>query len=615
MESANKKHVLGGAGKRSINFALVWMVILMACFAVIRTVYLSADPPAAEISPYVSAFHNDEGWYVHNAVNRILFGKWELGNYNLYLYIPGYTLIQWVTFYLFGVSPATARLMNVLLSLLSIFLIWASLKGNVEDRVGLWAMAFCGFNFIFTMYNRTVLVVTTIIFPLMLSFYFLMQARRTRDIVFAGLAAASSFYIRISGLYFGAVVSLAMIIDLFLCDPGERREKWNKLWIFIGSFLAGIAVFFLIWVFPRYTEWFALLEHHFVGHVNPSRLFTNIIWLFRLNFFHRSPVVSSLAFLYMAVTGYRILFLRSRMRLMELIVFCWVLIPFIMLCLSDYHPHRYMIIFFPAMAMAAALFLEGVDRWELKRLRIGPIGFLYLGAVILIPAISVAWLESCRVFAEAVANVLGGDFNSIPPFSETFQRMFWAVIWVLVTILVFALAIKLVRKFAGKRLSSGFILAFMMLTIMAGFNLPPYLTWAGSPKYSIVETARAVEALVEKDEIIYGHFANTLTMENNHPSVFLKDELESTEGFFQTLKIRYAIFMCQSRLLKKQEEYPEIFGGAELLETFDIMNNPWCGDKAYLYRLHPFYIGNRSTHEMSLQAGEDTVAYMRRSNP
>jgi 4-amino-4-deoxy-L-arabinose transferase-like glycosyltransferase len=589
MEWKNDKPILTGSRENTKNHTLVWAATLMVCFAVIRTIYLSADPPAAEISPYVSAFHNDEGWYVHNAVNRVLFGKWELGNYNLYLYTPGYTLMQWVAFYLFGVSPATARGINVLLSLLSIFLVWASLKGVVENRIRLWAMAFCGFNFIFTMYNRTVLVVTTITFPFMLAFYFLIQARKTRDIVFAGLAVALSFCIRISGLYFGAVVSSAMVLDLILSEPGERREKWKRLGIFIGSFLSGVAIFLLVWVLPRYTEWSSLLSHHFVGHVQPSTLVTNIIWLFRLEFFRKAPVVSSLAFLYMAVTGYRIIFLHSRMRLLELLVFCWILIPFIMLCLSDYHPHRYMINFFPAMAMASALFLEGVDRWEWMRFRIKPLGFIYLGIAILIPAFNVAWVEACKSFSRAIAVALWGDFPLTPPFSESYQTMFWAVTWVLGALLFFSLAISMVRRFITRRFSSGIILAFMMWIIFAAANLPPFLDWVEFPKYTVVETARKVEALVGENDIIYGAFANTLTMENRHPSVFLIDELDSTRDFFRKLNIRYAIFFSPEVLQKHQHKYPEIFDEAELMEAFDIMRNYWWEDKVYFYQLYPFY--------------------------
>jgi hypothetical protein len=79
-------------------------------------------------------------------------------------------------------------------------------------------------------------------------------------------------------------------------------------------------------------------------------------------------------------------------------------------------------------------------------------------------------------------------------------------------------------------------------------------------------------------------------MENNRPSVFLIHELASSGEFFRKLKIRYAIFLSKERFLEDKKIYPEVFNGAELVESFKIMRSHWTGDRAFLYRLHPAYL-------------------------
>ena len=87
----------------------VWL-LLIAGFAALYTLHLSADFP--NHTPWYSdwAKYTDEGWYGNAAIRAHLFGSWYLpGDFNPAPAVPVWPFVEWVLFFFTGVTVQAAR--------------------------------------------------------------------------------------------------------------------------------------------------------------------------------------------------------------------------------------------------------------------------------------------------------------------------------------------------------------------------------------------------------------------------------------------------------------------------------------------------------------------------
>ena len=87
----------------------VWLV-LIAGFAVLHALHLSADFP--NHTPWFCdwAKYTDEGWYGNAAIRAHLFGNWYLpGDFNPAPAVPVWPFLEWVLFFFTGVTLPAAR--------------------------------------------------------------------------------------------------------------------------------------------------------------------------------------------------------------------------------------------------------------------------------------------------------------------------------------------------------------------------------------------------------------------------------------------------------------------------------------------------------------------------
>ncbi len=87
----------------------VWLACI-AGFACLHAVHLGADFP--NHSPWYSdwAKYTDEGWYGNAAIRAHLFGHWYLpGDFNPAAALPAWPFLEWLLFFITGVSIEAAR--------------------------------------------------------------------------------------------------------------------------------------------------------------------------------------------------------------------------------------------------------------------------------------------------------------------------------------------------------------------------------------------------------------------------------------------------------------------------------------------------------------------------
>ena len=90
-----------------------WLLVI-AAFAVLHVLHLSADFP--NHSPWFNdwAKYTDEGWYGNAAVRAHLLGHWYMaGDFNPAPAVPVWPFLEWILFFFTGVSMVAARALAV----------------------------------------------------------------------------------------------------------------------------------------------------------------------------------------------------------------------------------------------------------------------------------------------------------------------------------------------------------------------------------------------------------------------------------------------------------------------------------------------------------------------
>ncbi len=113
----------------------VWAVLLLlAAAALPRLIALAADPaPDRDIE-----FLYDEGLWLHNARNHVLFGAWVLDEQHAALGVtPLYTAVLALVYRVLGVGFAQTRLLAGLSGILTVLVLYAALRARVGLRQAL----------------------------------------------------------------------------------------------------------------------------------------------------------------------------------------------------------------------------------------------------------------------------------------------------------------------------------------------------------------------------------------------------------------------------------------------------------------------------------------------
>jgi hypothetical protein len=110
-------------------------------FAVLHALDLRADFP--NHSPWIFdwAKYTDEGWYGNAAIRAHLFGNWYVaGDFNPAVALPVLPFLEWVLFFVTGVTPQAARGLAVAFFFVNLLLSYLLLRARGPHWAGLLAM-------------------------------------------------------------------------------------------------------------------------------------------------------------------------------------------------------------------------------------------------------------------------------------------------------------------------------------------------------------------------------------------------------------------------------------------------------------------------------------------
>src|SRR5688500_5796187 len=133
------------------RFVVTGLLIALALGAVLRVLWLTADPPTHAT---VGIVWHDEGAWVHNARNRALWGAWRTDEWNPMFVAPVFTGLEYLAFSAAGVGTWQARSVSVIAGLASVLLLAVGLRSCSTRRAAAIAAALLATNYVFVMWNR-----------------------------------------------------------------------------------------------------------------------------------------------------------------------------------------------------------------------------------------------------------------------------------------------------------------------------------------------------------------------------------------------------------------------------------------------------------------------------
>jgi len=239
-----------------LNKKLSTLVVFFIIFAIpiiLRFIALDADQPADYLSGISEA---DEGVWPHNARNKILYGVWVTDKWNPIFMVPFFTLIQYVFFYLFGVGIVQARLVSVVFSILSLLMLYKSLKMAYNKKIAMLATFMMSYNIFYFMFSRSALIETPLMFFMITAFYFWVKSLK-KPIYFFPLVVTLflAFLTKTTSIMF--VLGVVFCFAFYLFNQFKIKNKGdfrNSLFYFSAGIFLCSAIYFIFYFIPNYGQ-------------------------------------------------------------------------------------------------------------------------------------------------------------------------------------------------------------------------------------------------------------------------------------------------------------------------------------------------------------------------
>ena len=292
---------------------------------------------------------------------------------NSAFYPPLFDCLTVFSFYAFGVSLFSARLVSVMFAFLSLWVVFELTQKMFDSKTALLAAVLLAVMPGFFWLSRLALLETMLLFFLTLSlllFYLWLQNKQDRYMVLAGLSVGLGILTK----YQMVVAVVVMAVSLLFLARGLLKRAFLRFTLLVVTavlvVVPWIVVAYQVYASTFLTQWLYALQ---VG--NPEKLayssrfpapifyFIDMVWPY--DAFH--PI--SIALYALGLAG--LVFLALRHRKADKFVLVWFACVYVFFTLITNKEWRYVLPLFPTLAIAASaliMFLYGkVGAWNGKR--------------------------------------------------------------------------------------------------------------------------------------------------------------------------------------------------------------------------------------------------------
>jgi 4-amino-4-deoxy-L-arabinose transferase-like glycosyltransferase len=560
---------------RAIARKLVFAAILICLFTGLRIVHLPSDPPW-DLSTSAGIF-TDEHHNIYCVRNKILFGEWMMTKWNMYIFSPLWTILQYPILLLLGIGMWQIKVLAIILSFLTMILIYRSFREYFGYWYGILAVSLVGLNYILMMYNRLGLWENLIMFFMALTLFFWQRAVRTKRHVYFFLAGCAAFLVFVAkGMTAYFVVSFFLTLLLTQPSGGVKRAAWLKNLTFgVLGIIAAASVWYAAFYLPN-TEQLELLRSNWTGRAIPRHPVMTLLTV-------TSPIL--LRFRFMPLTLLTCWFyglqLLNRRRLsidpVEMLILFWLAGAAAFPSILSYNPMRY---FLPAVLpiiLTSAIFImrfvspgpDGLER-RAAPLRFCGFLFLYLSATFyyfVIPYTGIYLHEAARVL----------HIEGMNPWQRLVMSLFLGGGLTLLT-----------GFFMSLGRTSGIIavlrkpLAVVLIGAILAVNMNFYLRWASKPTYVIRDSSREVGKMLKPDAFILGQGVTPLVIENKIRCLTFPNMFDDGRKIFLDYPVTHLYLShYANRINAYKKHYPLVMEYSEVIASYEI----W-GKEFHLFELN-----------------------------
>lgn len=553
MYKQNKLFILG-------MFSTIFLFIFL------RVIHLNSDPPAELLSGQ-GVYQSDEGYWCHNARNKVLFGEFIRDGFNPMFTVPVYTLLQTINFKLFGISLIQARLLNVVISILTLLILIIWLRKFYSTKTILLLTFLLCFNFVYTMYSRMALIETTLILTFVLIAYFFESQQRV-VILLKGFLIGLTYYIKPTALPFIIFIIFFHFIFHYHPENVSIKASVRKFWqsqklILIIVFFTIISVQLCFRIF--FSEYIHTNESHYIFSVlkdiiknlNPV-IFCVTFWDYMgYQFFGKMPALFYFSLL--AIIQNQIL---PTKKLPFYISLYWFIFYFIFLGFF-YHSFRHSTILVIPMTILTTHFLIESKNVEYNS-RDNKIQYL------LIP-----------IHGIIIVFIFSHFFRSYTSWKGAIHLSIFSIHYLLFLFYTYFKKIQLNKMYN--------IFSMLLILLFLYQNFLHYYRWYRNIDYSIYNYSKKIGELVPENSTIVGNLAPQLCFENKIRVIaFVPNFLTYLEDIINKYEPQYIIAQeghKGSSMLDVSSSYPEYFRNITPVYSAPIINNYYTGKDVTLYKI------------------------------
>jgi 4-amino-4-deoxy-L-arabinose transferase-like glycosyltransferase len=550
------------------------LIVFVAAVA-LRVSWPTADPPT---QPPIGIIWHDEGAWVHNARNRVLWGAWRTDQWNPVFVAPVFTALEYVAFRAFGVGTVQARTVPIASGLAAVGLLMTGLWAAGGRRAALVGGALLATNYVFVMWNRAALMESTMTAFIVASWAaYAWGARRPEAGLLAGVCVVLAWFTKAAAAFFlGALLlDAAWILALSRFERLRRtlqvtappaNEVRAAGWTLAGVTAAAVVILALF-VLPHWPE-YQFYNWQMSVTRKPSytvkALMDRASWLPIVHdYFTRMWLVFTLAAL-----GVITIVLRWRTASApERLLVLWVLLGLAELVVHDSGNERRYVMFIPAFIALAALVLGGST---LKGSGAGDV------------AASSRWVVTPLILL--FAYLIFGSLLRLAELGEVGRgvRLSAAVAAFAGCLVIWRW--RSVRVWLSRQqLTAG--AAAVLTSIAVAGDLVQYLQWAQTRTSENYRASVMLGQQLAPGTLVQGKLANGLSLENRIRPLFIGHGFGNFDDRKSRDDVRYILTYIApyvgyegSQILDVLDAYPN----RKIIMTFDVAESATGHDRAAL---------------------------------
>ena len=240
----------------------VWVVVIGA-FAVVHAMNLAADFPNHTPWHMDWAKYTDEGWYGNAAIRAHLFGNWYVpGDFNPAPAVPVWPFLEWILFFITGVTIEAARGLAVAFFFANLVLSYTLLRPRGPKWMALLALTLMVTSPFLYCFSRLAILEPLLITLMLASLNLIVRLPRMHRPVAVSACVGVLFTLMILTKTTALFLLPALGWALF-ASFGNPHGKGSSPWRQMGSWFHGCAVRCAAWALAAsavsYAAWMLLV--------------------------------------------------------------------------------------------------------------------------------------------------------------------------------------------------------------------------------------------------------------------------------------------------------------------------------------------------------------------